>query len=195
MAVKAMLFDLDGTIWDSYPVYARVIAARGGDAADRTLRRLREGYTVIDVCSYCKVSFDLLCSDCAAHAGRADLYNGVVRTLEALRSRGLAIGAVSSLSPRLIRALMAATKVAPYFDTVIHPGNCRARKPSAGPIFAALRDLDCAAENSYYVGDMQVDAEAARRAGVSFAWAAYGYGQGCPEGALRIDTFREVLDL
>jgi phosphoglycolate phosphatase-like HAD superfamily hydrolase len=47
------------------------------------------------------------------------------------------------------------------------------------------------------VGDRRVDQEAAERAGVSFAWAAYGYSDGVDPGAvaLRLDKPRDLLGL
>jgi len=54
-----------------------------------------------------------------------------------------------------------------HFATVI----CAARKPSGTGILRALSYIGVDAdEKAFYVGDLTTDAQAAARAGISFAW-------------------------
>jgi phosphoglycolate phosphatase-like HAD superfamily hydrolase len=58
-----------------------------------------------------------------------------------------------------------------------------ARKPHPGSLLDALRELGLKPDRSIiYVGDQATDAQAAQNAGIAFAWAEYGYGDGEPDG-------------
>ena len=50
--------------------------------------------------------------------------------------------------------------------------------------------------NVWFVGDGIVDAEAAKSAGVQFAWASYGYESVAPQGVVKeIGRFEDILVL
>jgi phosphoglycolate phosphatase len=84
-----------------------------------------------------------------------------------------------------------------YFASVGDWGRTRRHKPHPDPLLAVLDDLGIAPNNSvWYVGDAESDALAAQSAGVSFAWAAYGYGDGAPPtAATQLSEFRDVASL
>jgi phosphoglycolate phosphatase len=72
-----------------------------------------------------------------------------------------------------------------------------APKPSPAGILDALATLSVVPDSDVlYVGDQAIDAIAAERAGISFVWARYGYGQlqGEPRIA-EIAALSELLDL
>ena len=62
---------------------------------------------------------------------------------------------------------------------------------------AALAEMCTAAhEDVFYVGDSEGDARATIAAGLSFAWASYGYGRTKPDGTARVlHSFGDVLGL
>ena len=47
MAAEALLFDLDGTIWDSYPCYAAALSLESELTEHAAIRSLRSGDNVI----------------------------------------------------------------------------------------------------------------------------------------------------
>lgn len=196
MAAAAILFDLDGTIWDSIPWYATVLS--GGDIvrAARLERRLREGVSVITVAGQQGLAKGALVRVCRQRINSLELFSGVRDALSILSARGVPMGVVTSLSGDLAHAMIEDAGLGPYFQTIIHPGNCRSGKASGVPLSRALGQLGIMASPSvFYVGDREDDAECARACGVSFSWASYGYGNQ-PSGDFTVLTkFEEVLNI
>src|SRR5216683_4175252 len=193
MAPRAVLVDLDGTVWNSYPWYATLLAATGNISESAALKHLQAGESIVSLLRKCGVSTSTLERRCADLA----LFPGVAETLGRLVSRGMPIGAVTSLPGRLVSPMLTGVALHGTFTTVIHAGNCRFRKPHPGPVLAALRDLGIVpSAEVLYVGDLEGDAQAAATAGVVFAWAAYGYGGARPASSAHVlRRFSDILAL
>lgn len=196
MAATAVLLDLDGTLWDSYPWYASVLARSGRLAVDEAITRLRAGESVVTLARECAVTRSRFARACREDGATAILYPGVCDGLRELEGLGVALGVVTSLPGCIAGELLARNGVAGFFPVVVDASS-RAYKPSPRPILLALRQMGLGAgPGVYYVGDTDNDAKAACRAGIAFAWASYGYGSACPPGtttALR--QFTEVVGL
>lgn len=54
--------------------------------------------------------------------------------------------------------------------------DCACRKPAPGLLLRLLAHYHVAAEEALFVGDLESDAEAARRAGIAFMWAGQFFG-------------------
>jgi HAD superfamily hydrolase (TIGR01662 family) len=195
MATKAILFDLDGTIWESYSWYARILSERAGGSTARRIEQLRAGHSVVSMCNACGLSSSIFRSLCVASAKSLPLYPDVIQCLDELNRRGHPLGVVTSLSGRLADPLLRELGLAEKFGMVVHAGNCRYRKPSPEPLLMALQAIGGEPSNSWYVGDKSSDSDTAAAAGVRFAWASYGYGDSCPDGAVVLRHFRDVLFL
>jgi phosphoglycolate phosphatase len=107
------------------------------------------------------------------------------------------MGIVTSLPGTYVEPMLTALGIADQFAVVIHAGNCLARKPSPTPLLMALARLGNApSEGVWFVGDMATDGTAARRAGIEFAWASYGYLDDSPDAeAVVLTQFFDVLGL
>lgn len=67
-----------------------------------------------------------------------------------------------------------------------HPGqDCLCRKPNPTMLRAIMRRFAVPASRTVFVGDQEIDREAALRAGVRFAWAGEFFGWTGPSGAPR----------
>ncbi len=65
-----------------------------------------------------------------------------------------------------------------------HPGqDCGCRKPHPTMLRAIMRRFAVPAERTVFVGDQEIDREAARRAGTRFVWAAEFFGWSGPREA------------
>jgi phosphoglycolate phosphatase-like HAD superfamily hydrolase len=110
---------------------------------------------------------------CEAVADRTQPFDGVFDTLHALVRQGWILGVVTSKS--LCRAEPLLARTGTPFATVRTPGRERG-KPAPDPLLLALLDLRLDPDQAVYVGDMAVDQECARRAGVAYVHAGWGYG-------------------
>jgi phosphoglycolate phosphatase len=196
MARSAFVFDLDGTIWDSYAWYSAVLDPCDRVAQQRTISQLRQGASIITLASARGISKGTLRNRCSQCVELPPLYPHVLDTISSLNKQQCRLGVVTSLSGELAGVMLDRVGLTCFFGTIIHPGNCPARKPSAGPLLQALSELgDIPGASAVYVGDTETDRRCAVRAGVPFVWAAYGYG-GRPSGDYQeIRDIAEVLNL
>jgi nicotinate-nucleotide--dimethylbenzimidazole phosphoribosyltransferase len=58
-----------------------------------------------------------------------------------------------------------------YFQTIIATAEFGTHKPDPAPIVAAIEQLQCTADRTLYVGDIETDKQAALAAGAQFAYA------------------------
>jgi len=193
MAADALLFDLDGTLWDSHPWYALVAGESHPRRAREIVQHLRAGGNVVTLLRARGVSRTGFLHRCGANIDRLVLYEGVVETLDRLAIRGVRLGSVTNLPAWLAEPMLVGSGLASLFAT----NKWAARKPSPASLLTAARVLrEHGAATVVYVGDTENDADAASAAKLPFAWAGYGYGEREPAGALTVlRSFKEVLDL
>ena len=205
--IRAVGFDLDGTLIDSLPDLATAINAM--------LRRL-------DYSALTQAKIRTLVGDGAESlvehalaAGRGDsaravpgdeafaifkevysrqmfrdsrLYAGVIPTLETLRDAHLALFCVTNKDGALARALMHEAGLEPHLAFTIGPHTREERKPSPAMLLHAAAQLGLVPQQVLYVGDSVIDMEAAHAAGCRTVAVSYGYderiraGAGSPEG-------------
>lgn len=99
--------------------------------------------------------------------GLTELYEPVPTTIEALRGLGFRLGIVSTKYRRRIDKVLERENLLHGFEVVIGGDDVKHHKPHPQGLFAAIERLECALESVVYVGDSVVDAELAKRAGVS----------------------------
>jgi phosphoglycolate phosphatase len=192
MAASAFTFDLDGTLWDSYPCYAAALEAGGLLPYSKAIKRLKSGENIVTIGLQLGLTKTRLARLCFGEIRRIKLYDGVAEGLTALMQRSVAMGVVTNLPKWLIHPILCELDLKRYFRISVFA----AGKPKAGRLVSAVDCLPTSNGVIYYMGDMPTDAEAARRARVPFAWAAYGYGINRPgDVAAVIKRFDEVLVL
>lgn len=196
MAAEALLFDVDGTLGDTHPWYARVLAGCCEHDADDLLARIKAGEPAIRLADRFGVRRQFVQS-CAGAAHELPLYPGVRAALRSLYERGTPLGVVTSLSPALAQEILTGSSLRPCFCAVVAAERGLARKPSPAPVLAGVERLGLeAAGGIFYVGDHLNDEKSAHAAGVSFAWASYGYRDAPPRSPDAVlDRFGDVLDL
>ena len=98
---------------------------------------------------------------------RTVLYDSVPTTVEKLQQRGLRLGIVSTKYRRRISKVLEREALVHGFQVVIGGEDVEQHKPDPQGLFEAMKRLRCSTESVVYVGDSVVDAEVAKRAGVS----------------------------
>lgn len=183
-----VLFDLDGTLWDS----GDGVAQGYNLAAERM--KLGRSFTpeqmhsvmglqaqaildrfVPDLSREDQEAFRDMVSRCECEILRTGtgsrLLPGVREMLEALRPR-CPLFIVSNCMDGYIEAFLEAHGLAAYFADYEHPGRTGLSK---GENIRLVMERN-GVRRGVYVGDAQVDLEGARFARIPFLWARYGFG-------------------
>ena len=87
--------------------------------------------------------------------------------LRSLAGRGLRLGVCSNKPVDFTRELLAYLEIAPYLQAVLGPEDVARPKPAPDMLLAGLERLGVPRAAALYVGDMTVDVQTARAAGVA----------------------------
>ncbi len=176
--LRAVLFDFDGTLADSYPAITasvnHVRAAHGlPPLPEPEVRRFvgrGVGYLLEHTVPGTDVSADAELyrkhHPSVMRAGTR-LLPGAAKMLAGLKQRGLRLAVCSNKPITYTRALLADLNVARFFDAVLGPEDVARPKPAPDMLLAGLNQLGVTAAEVLYVGDMTVDIDTARAAGVT----------------------------
>ena len=188
--VRAVLFDLDGTLVDSAPDLAA--------AAD--VLRVRAGLHSLPLEAYrahagagargmLRVAFDMD----PGHANyerlrqaffveyekclteRTQVFSGVPSLIERLQGFGLAWGVVTNKAERFSLPLTASLSLFGSAGAIVSGDTTPHAKPHPAPLLEAARRMDMAPEQCLYVGDDLRDIQAGQAAGMRTVAARYGY--------------------
>ena len=196
MARKTFLLDLDGTLWDSRQWYAEALAQLSSSPATAVASQLEAGGNLVKVAKEHGVSKTRLVQVAKENGESLQLYEGVQQVLDQLQKREALIGVVTNLPGWLVAPLLKATNIEKYLGAIVTPQWGVPAKPSPQGIWKALECLGRKANaDTWYVGDSEADAKAAKAAGISFAWASYGYENEPPEASQILKSFDEILQL
>jgi phosphoglycolate phosphatase len=177
----AVVFDFDGTLADSYGAIAcsvnHVRSERGMPALsiDEVKRHVGRGpeYLLTHTAPGGRLADDLACY--RAHhpsvmLAMTQLLPGAAPLLAGLQRLGKKIGLCSN-KPRLFsQKLLQHLEVSAYFDVVLGPEDVPLPKPAPDMLLRAIQRLGLPSDQVLYVGDMTVDIQTARSAGVR-VWA------------------------
>jgi phosphoglycolate phosphatase len=191
--IKAVLFDLDGTLADTASdlAYAlnRVRSARG--LAPLPLAATRP-FTSHGARGLLGVGFNIQPGDPDYDALREEflaiyadnlcretrIFAGMPELLVALQARGLPWGVVTNKQERFTLPLLEKLGVRDRAACVIGGDTTGQNKPHPEPLLAASRAIGVAPDSCVYVGDDRRDVEAGRAAGMKIAVAGWGYLNG-----------------
>ena len=187
---EAVLFDLDGTLVDTFPDLADALdfAVRdaGAGAVDRTrLRPLISRGTREMIASVLPSHTDNERFDGARRrflaryseriAVRSRLFPGIESVLRTLEERGVRWGIVTNKHAWLTEPLLAELDLRRRAHCVVSGDSTAHPKPHPAPLILACDRLSVAPGAAVYVGDSRSDIESGRAAGVTTVSAGWGY--------------------
>jgi phosphoglycolate phosphatase len=190
MTVRAVLFDLDGTLADTAPDLAGALNALLAErrrapvsvAAARPVTSsgargmLRAGFGIgPDHAEYESLKARFLDLYAERICVETQLFDGAADLLAALDARALPWGVVTNKAERFTRPLLAALALLDRAACVVGGDTTPRAKPHPDPLLHAARHLGVACGSCLYVGDDLRDVQAARAAGMPVIAAAYGY--------------------
>ena len=104
-------------------------------------------------------------------------YEGVFDTLSKLQLMGVKLGLCTNKPEKHARELLKRLGLIDFFrDSFIGSDTVGIAKPDAKPLLEAIYRLDKKPEDVFFVGDTNTDAEAAKNAHVHFIFCKYGHG-------------------
>jgi phosphoglycolate phosphatase/AHBA synthesis associated protein len=175
--VKAILFDLDGVLVDSYEVWFYLLneVARRNKYAPITREQYKTSWgqgLEVDVKLYytrhtieqLRAEYDVLYSDFLHHMKVMD---GAAATLQSIT---LPKAVITNSPVGLAKRALSAAKLDGYLDTVVGSDEVPRSKPAPDGIFEACRRLGVRASETIMIGDSRFDEGAAKAAGADFRW-------------------------
>jgi len=196
--IRAVLFDLDGTLIDSVPDLTAAIdlmlqsigkAPAGeekvnrwvGNGAAALVRRAladcdEADYDEDEAYSSAYSVFEFAYAQRLTQA--TGLYPGVLSVLSELASAGMVLGLITNKPRRFTLPLLRTLNIHHYFSEVICGDDLEFKKPHPLPVQTALTRLNISTEQAIMVGDSISDVKSARDAGVKSVAVTYGYNHG-----------------
>jgi len=186
---KAVIFDLDGTLLDTltdlaegtnYALRVNGLPERTtdeirrfvGNGARKLVERAVPDSQAEAALEQVRKDFDVYYKvHCKDHTGP---YPGIIEMLEELARKGYALGVVSNKPDFAVQEL-----IPEYFPGLFASVSGEragvAKKPAPDLIWEAMKDLRAGSSDAIYVGDSEVDLEAAANAGIPCISVAWGF--------------------
>jgi phosphoglycolate phosphatase len=196
MRYDTVIFDLDGTLVDSYealqlslnhmlerfgldPLSLARVKSMVGDGLDVLLERTFGPEPVPDGAKQVfEQHYDTVC--CSA----SRLIDGVGPTIERLHAAGTRLAICTNKPTPFSIKIVAHLGIEPLFEAVVGPDVAGARKPDGRHVAVAIERAGGRRETALFVGDMTIDVAAARNAGIDVAVI--------PTGAVGVETLRKA---
>lgn len=176
-----LLFDLDGTLFDSIPVILKCfqetfqalridypgdteIKKHIGFDLERIFRNFLSEEKVADAARAVYREFYLPKQD----AGIIPLFPDTIEVLEYFKIRNFTLGIVTSKKREHSLKLFQQNQIDHFFDIIVGSEDVENCKPSAEPLLKALKHLNKTVPESIYIGDALVDLQAAQNAQMDF---------------------------
>lgn len=196
--VRAVLFDLDGTLLDTVPDLHAAVCAMLEDLRRPALpEEAIRCYVGRGIASLVKRSLagslDAAEDDAPAPADaltsfrkhyarengrRTQLFPGVREGLETIRGMGLPMAVITNKAEAFTRPLLVMTGLAEFFSVVVSGDNLPRHKPDPMSLVWTCGRLGVSPADALFIGDSVNDFLAARAAGCRVFLLPYGYNEG-----------------
>ena len=188
--IRAVLFDLDGTLLDSAPDLvaalnfvraAEGLAALSVDNMARHVSRgavglLLAGMPEADAEQFQLWKASLLTRYAKNSFNHSVLYSGIPKVLDFLARSDIPWGIVTNKLTALTMPILRAAGLQDSVSCVVCGDTLNRAKPDPAPVELACRILGVPVEATLFAGDDVRDIEAGRAAGTMTAAVKYGYG-------------------
>lgn len=173
--VKAILFDMDGVLTDSFSAWSFIIndamKAIGkkpltkaelkkhfGQPVEKDQETHFKGYTIEQIRKlYLKYYFN--------YWEKIKLFPDTIPVLKEVCGNGWKVGLISNSTKEIINPVMKRHKIAKYFDVVMSMDDVKNRKPHPEMVIKACKVLGVKTSETVVIGDTQNDMIAGKKAG------------------------------
>jgi phosphoglycolate phosphatase len=190
--VKALIFDLDGTLIDSER-----------DLVDATNAMLREfgrpALPPATISSYIGHGAAKLCASALGPVATAEqqaealqiflrhyeahkldytrAYPGVPEALQSFSQANIPMAVLTNKPAQMSVQILEGLGIARYFSVVYGGDSFAAKKPDPTGVHKILEQFEVAPSNTFFIGDSEVDVQTARNAGTIAVTVNHGFGQ------------------
>lgn len=212
--VKAVMFDLDGTLVHTAPQIASAINSMLVELGLPALpqqqieRYIGEGaQTLIRRCITAHTQHEpdgalfeqaqvLFFAHYAESVIESQPYDGVIEALAALQEKGLKLACVTNKPERFTMPLLDKSGLLDFFEVVVSGDTLSKKKPDPIQLQYICAKFNVLEAESMLVGDSLTDVLAAHAAGCYIVTVPYGYNQGRPIDHSLVDgTITNLTDL
>ncbi len=188
--LKAVIFDLDGTLLDTAPEFIQVVhQLRDEHGMPRLPDELIRSYVSNGARALVTLTLGLQRDDegfedkrlrlleiYAEVLGSATLvYDGIEELLNDLAAANIAWGISTNKPSAYAQPLLQTMNLQPPHSSLVCPDDVSQPKPHPEPLLLNCQHLNCRPEEVIYIGDHARDIDAGRAAGMATIAAAYGY--------------------
>lgn len=191
--IKAVLFDLDGTLLDTAPEFVVVVNRLRDEhrlpPLTAQLIRTRVSHGARAMVS---LALDITEADAKFEQNRLRLlemysqslgehttaFGGIIALLSWLEDRDIDWGISTNKPSYLAVPLLEKMKLKPAPKTIVCPDHVTQTKPHPEPLLLNCKHLNCQPQQAVYIGDHLRDIQAGNSAGMHTIAAAYGYLNG-----------------
>lgn len=202
--IRAVLFDLDGTLLDSAPdlvgslnwvrrsekLPPLAVSEMQRFASKGAVGLLKAGMPAADDATLETWRRRFLEHYSQNSFRESRLYDGIPELLEFLDTRGIPWGIVTNKTEALTLPIVEAAKLSDTISCVVCGDTLNESKPHPAPVSLACGMVDVSPGETLFVGDDVRDIQAGRAAGTQTAAAYYGYGAYELDDEFVADSFR-----
>ena len=193
MALKAVIFDLDGTLIDTAPDLTasanhilnahgrrsvsvdevRVMVGHGArKLIERGFERTGDAAPPEEMDGMFSRFLEYYMDNIAVHSA---LYPGMQKLLDRCQANGIAMAVCTNKPEALSVKLINTLGLAHYFGAITGPDTIGVAKPDPAPYMHTLKVIDTPVEHSVMIGDSATDIATAKAAGVPVIAVTFGY--------------------
>jgi phosphoglycolate phosphatase len=210
MKLKAILFDLDGTLIDSALSIGNTLNQMRleRNLAHLEIQKYRE-WISLGANNLIKNSLEIPASDADLFMQEfrkryttkkttiTEIFPHVKETLSALNELGVVLGICSNKPIHLCQKVLSELNLDGYFTCVVGGGSASSSKPSREPVDLALSRLGHIHQDALFVGDSTIDQEACRNSGLPFIFFSGGYDDGvdASQATATINSMNDLIPL
>ena len=196
--VKAVLFDLDGTLVDSFKAWFYVIndslkyfslkvltkkefEKRFGAPIEQDVKTIFNGRTISEVEHAYNIHFK-------KRKKYVKLFSESIQTLKNLKNKKIKLGLITSSTRYITLMTLNNFKLKKYFNVIVTMDDVKRRKPAPDMVLKACKKLKVKPENALLIGDTNNDMIAGERAGCITG----GYKI---RGHFKVNSLKEILKI
>ncbi|MDA9299987.1 HAD-IA family hydrolase [Methylophilaceae bacterium] len=190
--IKAILFDLDGTLFETAPELSDAVnlmlkdlemmeLKRNeiknfiGKGAENLIKQSLRLSSKKDPSPIFTKAEKLFAHHYSLISANSLMFDGVKKAIVYLKSKDFLLGCVTNKPAIYTEALMNQSRLSDFMDIIVSGDTTEKKKPDPLPILYALDQLNIEPKDAIMVGDSIVDIEAGCAAGTYIFTVPYGY--------------------